>query len=92
MTVEIPVDRQQFVIDAIARGDYKTEGELVGDALRVLEERQRETEYLRREMQIGLDDFDRGDYEVYNDDSLKEFFEQIKAEGRKELEKESNAS
>ena len=66
--------------------------ELVGDALRVLEERQRETEYLRREMQIGLDDFDRGDYEVYNDDSLKEFFEQIKAEGRKELEKESNAS
>ena len=40
-------------------------------------------------MQLGLDDFDRGDYEVYDDDTLKEFFEQIKIEGRKELDRES---
>ena len=90
MTVEIPAERRQFVIDAIARGAYKTEGELVGEAIRILEERQRDNEYVRREMQVGLDELDRGDYEVY-DNSLKEFFEQIKSEGRKELEREINA-
>jgi putative addiction module CopG family antidote len=92
MTVEIPVEQQQFVIDSVARGEYRTEGELVSDALRILEERQRTNEYLRREMQLGFDDFDRGDYEVYDDASLNDLCEQIKMEGREELDQESGAS
>ena len=85
MTVEIPPEHQQFVKDVVARGDFKTEGEVVGEALRLLEERQQTAAYLRREMQVGLDELDRGEYVEYNETSLKEFFEQIKAEGRKTL-------
>ncbi len=46
-------------------------------------------DHLRREIQIGIDDLERGDYEEFDDESLEAFFEQIKAEGRKELEGES---
>ena len=66
-------------------GEFKSEGEVVGEALRLLEERQQTADYLRREMQLGLDELDRGEYVEYDETSLKEFFEQIKAEGRKTL-------
>ena len=92
MTVEISSKRQQFVTDAIARGEYSTENELVDDALRILEERKRTDEYLRREMLLGLEDFDRGDFEVFDDNSLKGLCEQIKTEGRRELERESRGA
>jgi hypothetical protein len=37
-------------------------------------------------MQIGLDELDRGDYEEFDEVSLRAFFDQVKAEGRAELE------
>ncbi len=86
MTVEIPSEYQQFVANAIACGEFKTEGEVVAEALRILEERRQTTEYLRREMQVGLDELDRGEYVEFDEVSLKEFFEQVKAEGRRDLE------
>lgn len=86
MTVEIPLEYQPCVSNAIACGEFKTEGEVVAEALRILEERRQTTEYLRREMQVGLDELDRGEYVEFDDVSLKEFFEQVKAEGRRELE------
>jgi hypothetical protein len=48
----------------------------------LLAERDQRREEFRREVQIGLDQLDRGEYTEYDDESLKEFFEQIKAEGR----------
>ncbi len=86
MTVEIPLEYQQLVTNAIACGEFKTEGEVIAEALRILEERRQTTEYLRREMQVGLDELDRGEYVEFDEVSLKEFFEQVKAEGRKDLE------
>jgi antitoxin ParD1/3/4 len=86
MTVEIPLEYQQFVTNAIACGEFKTEGEVIAEALRILEERRQTTEYLRREMQVGLDELDRGEFVEFDEASLKEFFEQVKAEGRKDLE------
>ena len=41
MTVEIPPEHQAFVKDAIARGEFGSETEVVGEALRLLEERER---------------------------------------------------
>jgi putative addiction module CopG family antidote len=86
MTVEIPLECQQFVTNAIACGEFKTEGEVIVAALRILEERRQTTEYLRREMQVGLDELDCGEYVEFDEVSLKEFFEQVKAEGRKDLQ------
>jgi antitoxin ParD1/3/4 len=91
MTVEIPVEYQQIVTDAISRGDFKTGTEMVAEGLRVLEERRRTADYLRREMQIGLDELDRGEYDEFDVKSLKEFFERVKAEGRAELERQKQS-
>ena len=84
MTVEIPPEHQAFVKDAIARGEFGSETEVVGEAIRLLEERERRLAALCPEIQVGLDQLDRGDCTEYDENSLKEFFEQLKAEGAKD--------
>ena len=89
MTVEIPPDLQQFVHQAIDAGNYKSEAEVVGQALRLLQERQRRIEELRREIQPALDRLDRGEgIEIKDEEELRLFFEDIKQRGRKRLEAE----
>jgi len=85
MTVEIPLNYQAFVKNVIDRGQFRTEEQVVGEALRLLAERDQRLEEFRREIQIGLDQLDRGEYTEYDEESLKEFFEQVKAEGRQSL-------
>ena len=85
MTVEIPPDLQQFVHQVIDAGGYNSEAEVVGQALRLLQERQRRIEELRREIQPALDQLDRGEGIELDEDGLKAFFEEIKAQSRAEL-------
>jgi prevent-host-death family protein len=40
---------------------------------------------LRKDLQVGLNQLANGQYTDYTEDSLDEFFEQIKQEGRQEL-------
>ena len=82
MLVEIPSEYQAFVKTAVESGEFQSETQVVGASLRLLAERDRRREEFRREVQVGLDQLDRGEYTEYDDESLKEFFEQIKAEGR----------
>ena len=88
MTIDIPADLQQFVHNAIDAGSYKNETEVVGEALRLLQERQRRIEALRREIQPALDRLDRGEGIELDDAGLDAFFEDIEAQGRAELEAE----
>ena len=86
MTIEIPPDLQQFVHQVIDAGGYTSEAEVVGQALRLLQERQRRIEELRREIQPALDQLDRGEgIEIKGEEELRIFFEDIKARGRAEL-------
>jgi putative addiction module CopG family antidote len=91
MTVEIPLNYQAFVKTVIDRGQFQTEEQVVGEALRLLAERDRRLEEFRREIQVGLDQFYRGEYTEYDEESLKEFFEQVKAEGRQSLSSDESA-
>lgn len=43
-------------------------------------------ETLRREIAIGIEQLDNGQYTEYDEESLPAFFEDIKARGRKRLE------
>jgi antitoxin ParD1/3/4 len=82
MTVEIPPEFQQFVHQVIDAGSYTSETAVVGEALRLLQHRQRRLEELRREIQPALDGLDRGEGVIELDDSeLDAFFEDIKARG-----------
>ena len=85
MTVEIPPDLQQFVDQVIGGGGYKSEAEVVGHALRLLQKRQRRIEELRREIQPALDRLDRGEGIELDDEGLDTFFEDIKTRSQAEL-------
>ncbi len=56
MSVDLPTDLAQFVHEAVASGNYASEREVVIRALRMLQHQ----EYVRREVQLGLDQLDQG--------------------------------
>jgi antitoxin ParD1/3/4 len=82
MTVEIPSNYQAFVKTFIDRGQFETEEQVVGEALRLFAERNDRLEKIRSEIQVGIDQLDHGDYTEYDAESLTEFFDQLKAESR----------
>jgi antitoxin ParD1/3/4 len=89
MTVEIPPDLQQFVHQVIDNGSFKSETEVVGQALRLLQQRQQKIEELRQEIQVGLDQLDRGEgIELKDEEELRLFFEDIRKRGRERLDAE----
>lgn len=85
MTVEIPADLQEFVHQVIADGSYKSAADVVSQAIRLLEERRRRIDELRREIQPALDRLDRGEGIELDEDGLDAFFEEIKMQSRAEL-------
>jgi len=67
----------------IGSGAFPTEAAVVGEALRLLQER---LDRLRQELQPALDRLDRGEGIELDDQSLDAFFEDIRARGRQRLE------
>ena len=89
MNISLPPELEQLIQAKVASGRYQSASEVVGEALRLLEEqdnRGRDSlEELRSQIRVGLDQLDRGEAKVYDDESLKDLFKQIKTRGRKRL-------
>lgn len=60
MTVMLSPESEALVRDKIESGRYADAGEVVQDALRLLDERDKRLQELRAELQIGLDQEERG--------------------------------
>jgi len=83
----LPPELDQFVKDQVAQGKYQTESEVLSDAVRLMQERDRRLESLRREIDRGLEQLDRGEFiELTNENDLRAFFEDIKAGGRQRMQ------
>jgi len=80
MTIEIPPDYQAFVTTAVASGQFQSEEKVVEEALRLMSERNRRREEFRRQVQIGTDQLQRGEYTDFDDESLDKFFDELNAE------------
>ena len=82
----LPPDLEEFVANQVASGAYTTQGEIVREALMLLRERQRLRELrlldLRKEIQLGLEQSDRGETAPWD-------VEEVKAEVRKRLGSDS---
>ena len=89
MNISLPPELEQLIQAKVASGRYQSASEVVGEALRLLEEqdnRGRDSlEELRSQIRVGLDQLDHGEAKVYDDESLKDVFKQIKIRGRKRL-------
>lgn len=82
MDVTLTPELERLIHDKVATGLYASQDEVIREALRLLKDRDElrllAVEDLRREVQKGLDQLDRGE-SVFLDP------ERIKAEGRRRL-------
>jgi len=82
MSVTIPTEFEAFVERAVASGRYRSEDEVLANALRLLSERERRWQALHDDIQAGLDDIERGDTAPLD-------VEDIKQRGRQRLAERS---
>ncbi len=89
MKVTLTPEHEKLIKKKIASGEYKSAGEIIRRALRLLEHQDRleemELDELRKEVAIGLDDLRAGRSRVFNAGELRQFAEEIKREGRRRL-------
>jgi antitoxin ParD1/3/4 len=82
MDVTLTPELENLIQDKVASGLYTSEGEVIREALRLLKDRDElkllAVEDLRREIQKGLDQLDRGESVLLD-------AERIKSEGRRRL-------
>lgn len=82
----VPSDIAQFIEQEIASGRYRSEDELVLDAVKVLRELKERHRRLSDDIQQGIRELDEGHgIELEGDAELQQFLNEIKAEGRKRL-------
>jgi antitoxin ParD1/3/4 len=85
MDVTLTPELEQYVNEMVQSGMYHSASEVVREGLRLLLKRDRidelKVEKLRRAIQVGIDELDRGEGVPLTDELLEE----IKAEGRKRL-------
>ena len=85
MNVSLTPELEQYVNGKVQSGLYHSASEVVREGLRLLKEKdeihQKKLQELRREIQIGIDQAERGQFSSLN----KQTLEEIKAEGRKRL-------
>jgi antitoxin ParD1/3/4 len=61
MAIQIPADVEARIREKVERGDFPDAGEVIREAMRLLDEQERQLDELRAKLQIGLDQLDRGE-------------------------------
>ncbi|MCH8922696.1 MAG: type II toxin-antitoxin system ParD family antitoxin [Planctomycetes bacterium] len=79
-------DIDQLVQQQLATGQYQSAEDVMRTALQLLADRSQRLKELRAEVQVGRDDLARGDYEEYDESSLRELFDGIQQRGRARYE------
>jgi antitoxin ParD1/3/4 len=85
MNVSLTPELEQYVNGKVRSGLYHSASEVIREGLRLLKEKddihQKKLQDLRRDLQIGIDQAERGEVSTFSEQTLRE----IKAEGRKRL-------
>lgn len=89
MNISLTPQLEEFIKQKVSSGFYHSASEVVREALRLLEERDRlremRLELLRKEIQEGIDQIERAEYTEYNEHTLRDLFEGVRIEGEKRL-------
>ena len=86
MDISISEQIQQLIKQKVESGHYSSPDEIMDTALRLLDERDKKLEALRKDVQVGLDQLERGEYVEYTDETLDQLFDKLEAEAFKNLE------
>lgn len=96
LNISLPETQRTFVEEKIKKEGYGTISEyvrqLIREEQRKDERRQQEIEFLRMEIQKGVDDIRAGRYKIFSSqEEIDEFIETVKKEGRAKLAKKTKA-
>ena len=92
MSYPFPAELQQLVQHELATGNYTSEDEVLLNAMRALRERQEALRQWKAEIQSRIDSLDRGEgIELEDEQALRAFAEEIKAESRRAYEASENS-
>jgi antitoxin ParD1/3/4 len=84
ISANISAEYEEFVFNAVAAGKFGSADEVVTEGLRLL--REREVEALRKDVDLGLQQIDRGEVlDVDDEKAHAALLEDIKAHGRRRL-------
>ena len=90
MNVSLTPHLEEYVKEKVKSGLYNSSSEVVREALRLMGERDRlrdiRLDELRKDIQIGIDQIERGESTEYTTETLHELFDDIRARGRAKLE------
>jgi Arc/MetJ-type ribon-helix-helix transcriptional regulator len=87
MSYAFPGELQQLVQSELAKGVYASEDELLLVALKAFREREQVFQQFRAEVQSRIESLERGEgIELDDEQALREFADEIKAEGRRSWE------
>lgn len=90
MTIDLPPELEAFVKQEIETGDYASREEVVARGLQLL--RELKIHELRRKVQVGIDELERGDViELADEEALKMFFDGLIARSADRLERERSS-
>lgn len=85
MNVSLTPELEQYISGKVQSGLYHSASEVIREGLRLLREKdevhQRKLERLRSDIQIGIDQVERGQISTFDEQTLKE----IRTEGRTRL-------
>lgn len=74
MNISLTPELEMMVAEKVKTGMYSTASEVVREALRLLQERDEfrkwKLEQLRKDVQVGLDEAERGDVSVWDRDKM----------------------
>jgi antitoxin ParD1/3/4 len=85
MNISLTPQLEKMVEKKVKSGMYHTASEVVREGLRLLKERDDEYERLKRDIQEGIDDIERGNYTEWDLDNIHLLSEDIKRRGMKRL-------
>jgi putative addiction module CopG family antidote len=85
MTVSLTSEQEALIKEHLSTGRYTSEHEVIGEALALLKQHEKTLEKLRADIKEGLEDLAQGRYTTYTDETLGDFFEDVKKRGRERL-------
>jgi antitoxin ParD1/3/4 len=89
MNVNLGPVFDRFVAELLKSGLYQSQSEILREGLRLLKGQEDikkiRLQELRREINLGLKQIERGEYTEYDEKTLDQMFQNIKVKGRNKL-------
>ena len=87
MSYCFPAELEQIVQQELAAGNYRSEDELLLEAVRLLHQREQDLRDFKAQLQGRLERLDRGEgIEIEDEEALRMFFDDVQARGQQRYE------